>query len=99
MQQEPRCGVLLVRIEALSDGDKPHAATFEGLYVVQAIHQGTPESIELPTADGIYSPRPGIRHHAVEARPAALAAAHGVLIKCHKLPAARRDVLSEFRHL
>ena len=76
----------MVGVQVLGNRDEPDATSFKLLDIVQAIHQGAPEPVQLPHEQAIEFPCRGILHQPVEPRPAGLGTAHDVLVRLGDLP-------------
>jgi hypothetical protein len=99
MEQEPACGMPLIGIEALGDGDKPDAVVLQGADVLQAVHQGAAEAVQLPNQEAIEFPCHGISHKAVQPWSAGLGAADDVLAGVHELPPLAAGIVVDFAKL
>src|SRR5712691_5213347 len=99
MQEESRRRILEVRVEALRHRDEPSAVLFQRLDVVQAVHQRSPEPIELPHENAIKLPCPCVFHHPIQLWPARSRAAHNVLVRFPDLPPLVCGELAEFANL
>lgn len=56
LEEETGCRIPLVRIESLGDSDEPDSVVLQDLNVVETIHQGAPEPVELPNQEAIEFP-------------------------------------------
>jgi hypothetical protein len=99
MEEESRRGILQVRVEPLRNGDEPGAVLLQGLDVVQAVHQRSPEPVELPHQNAIKLPCPRVFHQPIQPRPARPCAAHHVLVRFPDFPPLARGELAEFANL
>ena len=70
-----RRGVPLVGVESLGNGYKPDALVLKGADVVQAVHKGPPETVQLPDQQAGEFPCPGVGHELVQPWSAGLGAA------------------------
>ncbi len=63
-------------IKPLRHGNEPDAVLLQSSDVVQAVHQGAPEAVELPVQEGVEFSCLGVSYQPIEARPARLGAAN-----------------------
>jgi hypothetical protein len=99
VQKESRRRILQVGIKALRYGDKPDTVVLQGFGVVQAVHQGPPEAVQLPDQEAIEFPCPGIGHQAVQSWPTGFGATHDVLVRFRDLPPLAKRVLLQIPEL
>jgi hypothetical protein len=99
VEQESACRVLLVRVEALGDGDKPDSVVLQDADAAQAIDQGSAEPVQLPHQEGVEFPCHGVGHQPVQAGPGGLGAAGNVLVEVCDLPALPRSMVLDLAEL
>jgi len=99
VKQEPRGGVLLVRVQALGDCDETDPAVLQRVDAVDEVDQGTPEAVQFPAQDAVELPVAGVRHQPVKSGASGLGSAHYVLVGACDVPALAEGVVPEFPQL
>ena len=90
VQQKPRHGVALVRVDVLRHGHEPDAERREFLDALDRVRHAPAPSVQLPDEHGIEAPLAGVGHEPVQLRPTGLGAApSGIDVLAGDLPSSR----------
>jgi hypothetical protein len=93
---ESRRGILHIGVYPLRYRDEADAVLLQLPYVVEAVHEGPPEPIQLPNQEAVEFPFAGVGHEPVQRRAAGFRSGHHVLVDLHDAPTLTGGVLIQF---